>query len=104
MLKDLTFSLVALASDPFVSASIMNETVSKLPIFKRRLQRFVDLFHRLNEFVDSNIEKQQTALDDTREPTSFIEAYLIEKQLQDSSGKPHYFSNKQLRSVIIDSW
>lgn len=92
MLKGLTFNLVAIASDPFVSASIMNETVAKLPIFKRRLQRFVDLFHELNKFVDANIEKHQNQLDDTKEPTNFIEAFLIEKQRQESSGKPNYFS------------
>lgn len=104
MLKGLTFNLVALASDPFVSAAIMNENVANLPIFKRRLQRFVDQFNELNTFVDANIEKQALELDDTREPTNFIEAYLIEKELQDSSGKQHYFSKKQLRSTLIDSW
>jgi hypothetical protein len=92
MLKGLTFNLVAIASDPFVSAAIMNETVAKLPIFKRRLQRFVDLFHELNSFVDSNIEKQLAELDDTCQPSNLIEAYLIEKQRQDLSGKQHYFS------------
>ncbi|KAI6184581.1 hypothetical protein M3Y97_00611700 [Aphelenchoides bicaudatus] len=104
MLKNLTFNMVALASDPFVGAAIMNETVSKLPIFKRRLQRFANMFHELNHFVDENIEKHQKVLDDTKEPTNFIEAYLIEKERQEANGKQHYFSQKQLRSVLIDSW
>jgi hypothetical protein len=92
LLKRLTFDLVALASDPFVSASIMSPAVAKLPIFKSRLGRFVEMFRELNEFVDANIEKQAKTLDDTREPSNFIEAYLLEKERLDASGKPHNFS------------
>jgi hypothetical protein len=92
MLKRLTSNLVKMASDPFVSASIMNEKVAKLPIFKQKLQNFVDIFNQLNRFVDFNIKKTSGEFKRQTTPTNFIEAYLNEKEKQDSSGKCYYFS------------
>ncbi|KAI6196481.1 (pine wood nematode) hypothetical protein [Aphelenchoides besseyi] len=104
LLKSLTFNLVAVASDPFVSASIMNSTIARLPIFKSRLARFVDMFHELNRFVDENIQKHVKEFDEEREPTDFIDAFLLEMKRQEESGKPNYFTLKQLRSSLIDAW
>ncbi|KAI6179160.1 Cytochrome P450-33C9 [Aphelenchoides besseyi] len=104
LLKNLTFNLVAVASDPFVSASIMSSTIARLPIFKSRLARFVDMFHELNKFVDENIQKHVKEFDEEHEPTDFIDAFLLEMKRQEESGKPNYFTLKQLRSSLIDAW
>ncbi|KAI6234065.1 CYtochrome P450 family [Aphelenchoides fujianensis] len=77
MLKRLTFGLVAQTSDPFTAAAIMNAQVAQLPIFRSRLARFVAMFHELNAFVDENIQQHLKVLDEDREPTDFIDSFLL---------------------------
>ncbi|KAI6224827.1 (pine wood nematode) hypothetical protein [Aphelenchoides besseyi] len=103
-LKELSFNMVAVASETFVSASIMNSTLAKLPIFRSQLGRFVKMFRELNDFVDDNIQTHVKELDEEREPTDFIDAFLLEMKRQEEFGQTNYFTLKQLRSSLIDMW
>ncbi|KAI6211733.1 (pine wood nematode) hypothetical protein [Aphelenchoides besseyi] len=103
-LKELSFNLVAVASETFVSAGIMNSTLAKLPIFRSRLGRFVKMFRELNDFVDDKIQDHVKGLDEERDATDFIDAFLLEIKRQEEFEQTNYFTLKQLRSSLIDMW
>ncbi|KAI6180894.1 (pine wood nematode) hypothetical protein [Aphelenchoides besseyi] len=103
-LKELSFNLVAVASETFVSAGIMNSTLAKLPIFRSRLGRFVKMFRELNDFVDDKIQDHVKGLDEERDATDFIDAFLLEMKRQEEFEQTNYFTLKQLRSSLIDMW
>uniref|UniRef100_A0A1I8BY93 Unspecific monooxygenase n=1 Tax=Meloidogyne hapla TaxID=6305 RepID=A0A1I8BY93_MELHA len=63
--------------------------------FREKNQQFFD-FHQeqINEHLNSI----------NSPPTDFVEAFLLEKQQRDATGKPHDFTIEQLRGVVGDLW
>lgn len=80
-------------ADPLFLLSMNSKTMIKLPVFKNRFQRMVDLLRKILCFMDQIVEEHEKQLDDDSiEPRDLVDAYLLEWRRLDKQGAHHYFS------------
>jgi hypothetical protein len=81
-------------SDPLVALAIFCSIFRKIPPFKDKFYRGIELSNEIFAFLDTAIDQHKKQNDYTTlsEPLDFIDAFLMEKARCDESGETHYFS------------
>ncbi|KAI6197647.1 hypothetical protein M3Y94_01249600 [Aphelenchoides besseyi] len=105
-MKEKTASFFASLADPLFQMSMNYKVLLKIPFFQRRFDRILWPQREIFRFIDGIIKEHERTTDYTVEfePRDFIDAYLIHKQNNDSTGEEHSFSREQLLGSVVDMW
>ncbi|KAI6219424.1 (pine wood nematode) hypothetical protein [Aphelenchoides besseyi] len=106
-LKELLEQLMLSFSSPILMLAMMNEFMSKLPIFRTRFRACVNLNLEIRDYIEKCVDEHIASTDystDEFEPRDFIDAFLFEQKKEEAKGEPTYFTKTQLLATILDLW
>lgn len=86
---------MASSMEPGLIAVAICESLAKLPIIRRSVDRVFALFKEISTFLEDVIddhERRLDAADGNLEPCDFIDAYLLEKRRRDAAGEQHFYT------------
>ncbi|KAI6172740.1 (pine wood nematode) hypothetical protein [Aphelenchoides besseyi] len=93
-LKELLEKIMLSFASPILMLAMMNEFMSKLPIFRSRFRACVELNLEIRNFIEKCVDEHLASTDysaDEFEPRDFIDAFLFE-QKKEAKGEPTYFT------------
>jgi cytochrome P450 len=108
-IKEFIRQFIRLGGDPIFRAISEDRKgiLRRLPFFKGRFQKAVDLGNSMKEFFFGQINERRSKINfsEDSEPTDYVESYLRHQHKLESGGdKDHMYSDAQLYGCVFDMW